>query len=143
MTDRRAFLKLSFQSFVDTVKEVAYPLLESQSEKIEAITQRLEGKVWAEVASLRDEERLAQRMVGRHLLFLARKGADEIEAIDGSCPTCGSPLSIRMMDQSLLCLPCNQVEQPAKTVKSAYVFTRLPIKQEGEKWLVEVRKPNA
>ncbi|MGD8191325.1 hypothetical protein ACQCN2_15200 [Brevibacillus ginsengisoli] len=155
MRDRRDFLKLSFQSLVDAVREVALPILEDQSDKIEAITQTLEGKAWAEVACLRDEEKLAQRFVGRHLLFLSRKEVSEekrqaadqqvnhIEAIDGHCPVCGSSLSVRAIDHTLLCLPCNKIEQPTQIQASVQVFTRLPLKQEGEKWFVEVRKPNA
>lgn len=143
MTDRRAFLKLSFQSVVDAIKEVAVPLVEDHTDKIETLTQRLEGKAWAEVAGLREEEKLAQRFVGRHLLFLSRKATGELEAIDGKCPQCGSTLSLRKMDHTLLCLPCNIVERSASIQPDKQVFTRLPLKQAGEKWFAEVRKPHA
>lgn len=140
MVNRRAFLKMSVQSLFDTMKEVAQPLLEDKSDKWEMIQQRLEGRVWVTVSALREDEKLARRMVGKQPLFLVRHARNRLEAIDGWCPTCGSPLSLRMMDHTLLCLPCNKKEQP---LKDEAVFPRLPVKQAGEKWLIEVRKQDA
>lgn len=141
MTDRRAFMKMSLQSFVDTVKEVAHPFLEDKSEKWEAIQQQLEGKMWVEVSALGEEEKLAQRLVGRHLLFLSRDEKGQVEAIIGKCPSCLSSLSLRKMDLTLLCLPCNKSERlPTGAEK---VFDRLPFQQTGDKWMVEVRKADA
>ncbi|WP_027414713.1 hypothetical protein [Aneurinibacillus terranovensis] len=138
MNGRRAFLKLSVQSMIDSVKEFAAPFIEDTAEKWERAERKMERRAWVQISPVEQGQNLMQQIVLKQPIYIHHNG--ELEAIIGRCPSCGALLQMRSMDQAILCLPCNIAERIGK---DAPFFPRLRVKEESGKMYVEMRKPHA
>lgn len=107
--NRAEFFSQIKKDLLQTVKEIAYPLVDDDIKKIERFARELGNSNWFQLGEPNIENLIdiEDRFINNRSVVFYRNN-NRIKAIDRACPNCKSIISWISYEQKFVCLNCEK-----------------------------------
>lgn len=134
--NRLQFLAELKKSLVETTKEIAFPVISEELEKLDEIVDEVAGVKWVTIVELDESlfNGIQERFIEKHLILFYSDGG-KLKAFEKKCLDCNCLVQWISYEKKLECFNCEQTLDVTDDIGDLHCY-RFPVREVKGEWQI-------